>query len=66
VSAFRYCRCADNPYSFVDWDVWVSDPDRAWCRSCGLDLRPEEAKREYAIGTSELERLQAKFPEMFS
>ena len=44
----------------------MSDHDRAWCRSCGLDLRPEEAKREYPIANSELERVQAKFPEMFS
>jgi hypothetical protein len=44
----------------------VSDPERAWCRSCGLDLRPEVAKREYALAMSEVERVEAKFPETFS
>lgn len=61
----RYCRCPDDPYSRgVDWDIWVSDRDRAWCRSCGRDLNPDDAAREYAIANAELDRLRAKFPEL--
>ncbi len=48
----RYCRCDRDPYSTVDWDIEVSDPERAFCRSCELDLRPEIARRWWAIGNA--------------
>jgi hypothetical protein len=44
--------------------VWVTDPARAWCRTCGLDLTPEDVGRTYAVGMAELERIRDKFPAM--
>ena len=48
----RYCRCEHDPYSSVDWDIEVEDPDRAFCKSCELDLRPETARRWWAIANA--------------
>jgi hypothetical protein len=65
VDVSAYCRCEGNLYSRgVDWDIWVSDPERAWCRSCGCDLRPEVARREYAVALSEYDRVARKFPDL--
>jgi hypothetical protein len=62
-----YCRCEqDAPYvrGWAGWDVWVADPARAWCRNCGLDVHPTDAKREYAKANAELERVEGMYPEL--
>jgi hypothetical protein len=34
-----YCRCTFKPRTTGrDWDIWVSDPNRAFCRACGKDV----------------------------
>ena len=51
-----YCRCRDRR----NWDVWVSDRTRAFCRTCGKDLHPNAARRAFAIARAERDRIEEK------
>jgi hypothetical protein len=58
----RWCGCADTPYGHTpDWRVWTDQPDRAFCASCSLDIRPEPVNWLYAYACAEVDRLRSKF-----
>ena len=46
----------------VDWRVWTDQPDRAYCASCALGVRPEQVRLLYAVACSELDRLRRSSP----
>jgi hypothetical protein len=58
-----WCRCDKHkPYTTPDWGAWVTDRDRAFCRSCGRDLRPADVKKLYAQACAAERRSDRRFP----